>query len=85
MPVNDSLTLQVQRIRKVLSCRIRHFKAGYIVEMTSSVLFSGTYLTNNGRRVYGVVGPKMGYYPSTTTSVYTIFFTLDGLELSELY
>ena len=43
--------------------------------------FSGTFLTNQELYLYGVVGPKVGYYQSTTASAYHVYFTLDGLSL----
>ena len=81
MSVVDALNCEVQRIRNLLAVRPRQVEPGCVVKMPFSVLFSGSALANQDRYLYGVVGPKIDYYQSTTASVYHVFFTLDGLSL----
>ena len=81
MSVIELLDIEVQRIRSLLATRPRHVETGCVVKMPYSVLFSETDFTNHDRHLYGVVGPKIDYYQSTTASVYHVYFTLDGLNL----
>ena len=81
MSVIHLLNMEVQRIRSLLATQPRQIETGYVVKMSYSVLFSGTDLANQERYLYGVVGPKIDYYQSTTASVYHVYFTLDGLSL----
>jgi hypothetical protein len=81
MSVVDALNSEVQRIRNLLAVRPRQVESGCVVKMPFSVLFSGTALANQDRYLYGVVGPKIDYYQSTTASVFHVYFTLDGLAL----
>ena len=81
MSLVHSFNMEVQRIRSLLATRPCQVETGCVVKMPYSVLFSGTDLANQERYLYGVVGPKIDYYQSTTVSVYHVYFTLDGLSL----
>ena len=81
MSVIQSLNVEVQCIRSLLATRPRQVETCCVVKMSYSVLFSETDLANQERYLYGVVGPKIDYYQSTTVSVYHVYFTLDGLSL----
>ena len=81
MSVINALNVEVQRIRSLLATRPSQVELGCVLKIPYSILFSGTPLANQERYLYGVVGPKIDYYQSTTASVYHVYFTLDGLTL----